>query len=199
MTSNQWKEWISRWGKNITLIVTLVTGVASLAGFAWKFSQFVDSQLERDRAAKITQLTTYSNFGDMLRKYREVVKKTDRFLSQYRQHPLDQAALDALLSKYKTGSSIYSSEELANFSEIRGFYEELGTLIRFGAIDFDLAFEVITFPTDFFEETQPVANFVGLNWFGKDRSLPDFMFNASQLAKNYDNKRKHLPVKFDNP
>lgn len=135
----------------------------------------------------------------MLREYRKVAKQTDRFLKQYRQHPLDQAALDALLSKYKTGSSIYSSDELADFAEIRGFYEELGTLIRFGAIDFDLAFEVITFPTDFFEDTQPVAEFIGSNWFGKDRRLKDFMFNTSQLATNYDNKRNRRPVKFDNP
>lgn len=197
MATNEWKKWVSRWSKNVTLILTLVTGVASLAGFVWKFSQFVDSQLERDRAAKITQLTTYSNFGDMLRKYRALVKKTDGFLKQYRQHPLDQAALDALLTKYNTGSSIYYSEELGDFSEIRGFYEELGTLIRFGAIDFDLAYEVITFPTDFFEVTKPVAEFVRLNWFGKGRMLKDFMHNETILAQAYDDKRHNRPVNLE--
>jgi len=196
-TSN---NWVSRWSKTTAVIITLITAVASLASLTWDFSKFVNSQLERDKAARIAQLTTYSTFGDMLKRYQEIAKLTYEFLDKYREDPLDQSKLDLLLAKYKTGSAIfYSSPELGDFSEIREFYEELGTLIRFGAIDFDLAFQVVTFPTDFLEETKALADFIGDNWFGANRRLPSFMLNMRLLAENYENKRNKKPVQFDPP
>lgn len=104
-----------------------------------------------------------------------------------------------MLTRYKTGSAMYTSPELKDFRTIHQFYEELGTLIRFGAIDFETAFQLITFPSDFFEETRPQHNFLRDNWFAlradpNQRALSDFGANLAELGNNYAARRQGLPV-----
>ncbi len=60
---------------------------------------------------------------------------------------------------------MYYSPELKDFRKIHQFYEELGALIHFNAVDFELVFQLITFPSDFQETTQPLQHFLRDHWF----------------------------------
>ncbi len=185
-----WSKRVTHVSKNIGIVLALVTGLTSLVSLTIDFSSYVESQLERDKAAKIMQLTTYSNFGEILYEYRHIAKVTYSYLSAFRQNPITPEDLDALLDQYQTGAAIYYAHPgLEQYVEIMKFYEELGVLVRFGALDFDLIFEVVTFPSDFVAETQHITDFVKNNWFGKGQELSNFMLNMHILRDLYEQRR----------
>lgn len=192
---------LSKIARVITVLVAIVTGITTVSGVLWNLYEFANYTKQKTKAAQISQLTSYKTFGELLTHYRKIELKTDMFM---RTNVIQKLNLNYLIDKYKTGSSIYYSEELNDYREIREFYEELGVLIRFDAIDFNLVFQLITFPSDFYEATKQLQEFIGEHWFelrkevGK-RKLKDFGFNMDQLASNYELRRNRKPTYWANP
>jgi hypothetical protein len=186
-------------GSNIALIVGILTGVSTMAGVVWNLYEFAIATREKTKAAQVAQLTTYSTFGAVLTRYRQVAQQTEVFMRAYRNNRWDDPAtlqtfLDASLQKYQTGAAMYYAPPFADFREIRTFYEELGALLRFNTVDFEVVFQLITFPTDFYETTKPLQSFIRAHWFElrpdpATRILKDFGSNMWQLATNYDKRR----------
>ena len=186
-------------GSNIALIVGILTGLSTMAGVVWNLYEFAMATREKAKAAQVAQLTTYSTFGALLTRYRQVAQQTEVFMRAYRNDQWDdpailQAFLDASLKEYKTGAAMYYAPLLADFREIRTFYEELGALLRFNTVDFEVVFQLITFPTDFYETTKPLQSFLRAHWFElrpdpAKRTLKDFGWNMWQLTTNYDKRR----------
>ena len=203
-TSEPPRAWLkigSGVGKNIAIIVSIVTGLSTIAGVLWNLYEFASASRERTRAARITQLTTYANFGDLLQNYREIEQKTDDFMRAHRNADWDFAAL---LNEYETGASLYYSPEFKDYREIQEFYEELGTLIRFDALDFELVFQFVKFPSDFYETTKPLQDFISAHWFElrsdpNQRALRDFGHNLTRLANNFELRRNRQPLDWDEP
>ena len=202
----QKQHWIQRasgFGKNLAVVVAILSSLSAISGAAWSLFEFARATREKSRVAQISQLTTYASFGQFLKRYHEIEIKTDRFIRTHRE--TDWARFDQeQLKKYKTGSSMYYSSELEEFRDIHQFYEELATLIRFNAVDFELVFQLITFPSDFYEITKPLQNFLRDHWFElrpdpARRALKDLGFNLDELAKNYEARRDNKPVKWSQP
>ncbi|MGQ4810479.1 hypothetical protein NKDENANG_03949 [Candidatus Entotheonellaceae bacterium PAL068K] len=196
-----WLKMRSRIGRDLTILVSIATGLATIAGVLWNLYEFASAARERTKAARISQLTTYTNFGELLKHYREIEQKTDDFMRAHRNTHWDY---EALLKQYETGASLYYSLEFKDFREIQQFYEELGTLVRFNALDFELVYQLITFPSDFYEKTKPLQDFLSAHWFElrsdlKKRRLREFGFNLSQLAENYERRRNHQPLQWADP
>jgi hypothetical protein len=200
-TYRPWLKTTSRIGKNIAKIVAIATGLSAIAGVLYNLYEFANSYQKTVKAAQISQLTSYSSFGKLLEHYRKIEQKTDDFIRAHRNGHWDY---EALLKQYKTGASLYYSPKFRDFREIREFYEELGTLVRYKALDGELVFQLITFPSDFQETTKPLQNFISDHWFElrpdpNQRKLKGFGSNMVQLEKNYEKRRNHLPVKWDEP
>ncbi len=189
----------SRAGRIIAIIVGIATGFSTIAGVIWNLYEFANSTREKTKSSQISQLTSYTNFGELIRHYRQIEKKTDDFMRTYRDRHWDR---EALLKQYTSGSSIYYSQEFKEFREIREFYEEVGTLVRFKALDFELVFQVIIFPSDFYEKTRPLRKIISEHWFESrvfqnECQLKDFGFNMEQLSKNYERRRNNQPIQWD--
>jgi hypothetical protein len=200
-------------GKNIALLVGILTGLSTMAGVLWNLYEFAIATREKTKAAQVAQLTSYSTFGDLLTRSRRVAQQTEEFMQAYRKDRWDdqailQAFLDASLEEYRTGASLYYAPRLADFREIRAFYEELGALLRFNAVDFEVVFQLITFPNDFYETTKPLQDFIRAHWFAlrsdpAKHTLKDFGSNMRRLATNYDRRRANggplRSVQWDGP
>lgn len=187
---------LQRLGSRLAIVVGVISGLSTVGGAAWSLLEFAHATRTETRAARVKQVTSYASFGEFLKRYHEIEEVTERFLADYRTKKFDPAEM---LTRYKTGSAMYTAPELKDFRAIHQFYEELGTLIRFGAIDFETAFQLITFPSDFFEETRPLHNFLRDNWFAlrpdpQQRALSDFGANLTELGNNYAARRQGLPV-----
>lgn len=194
-------EKLTNLSKKMAVIVAIVSSLTTLCGAAWSLLEFARATRERANVARIAQLTTYQSFGDLLKRYHNIEKMTDDFMRRYRKNPPD---LVALMHQYQTGSSIYYAEEMKEFREIHQFYEELGTLIRFKAIDFELVYQTVIFPSDFYEDTQPLQVLISEHWFelrkdAKNRALNDFGFNLSELRRNYEARRAGKPIVWAQP
>jgi hypothetical protein len=69
-------------------------------------------------------------------------------------------------------------------------YEELGLQVCRGALNADLVFELVTFPTDFAERTRPLCQFMGRAWFGAGRPIAGMCANTTRLGMFYDHMRR---------
>lgn len=179
-------------GTQLAVVTAVISGLSAVAGAAWSLWEFAQATHTQARTARIQQLTTYGSFGEFLKQYHQVEATTERFLAVYRAKSVNP---QALLVRYRTGSAMYLSPELADFRAVHQFYEELGTLIRFGVVDFEVAFELITFPSDFYEETAPLREFLAAHWFElrsdpAQRALKDFGYNLRILESSYAARRR---------
>ena len=200
-TCSSWAKGASHVAKQLALAVAIVSALSTLAGAGWSLIEFAKATREQARVARISQLTTYASFGELLKRYHVIEKSTDGFMRQHRTPDWD---LSALLKQYQTGASVYYSQELSEFRDIHQFYEELGTLIRFNAVDFELVFQVITFPSDFQDTTRQLQQFLADHWFElrsdpRSRVLTDFGFNLAELERNYEAHRRGNPVAWTEP
>lgn len=82
----------------------------------------------------------------------------------------------------------YHSKEATPIVSVGRHYEQLGALVRLGYVDFDLVYEIIPFPDQFWEATAPVRAGARTNWSG-GKGLPDFWKNFEYLKTLYDKQR----------
>ena len=198
-----WFDQVTRVSKHLAIVVAVLSSLSAISGAAWSLFEFARATRDKARVAQIAQLTSYASFGELLKRYHEIEEKTDAFLRVHRRTNWTAKA-NELLKKYETGASMYYSPDLRDFRYIHQFYEELGTIIRFNAVDFELVFQLVTFPSDFYENTKPLQDFLSNHWFElreepKKRILEDFGFNLQELSRNYEARRKNQPLSWSKP
>jgi hypothetical protein len=160
----------------------------------------ISSQLRSEKNAEILQLSSYANFGQLLREYRKIEPDISNSKNEYQK--LFESQKNAsnicktLIEKYNSGASIYYSKDFSSYKKVHDFFETLGLLLDKDVIDFNLVFQLFTFPGKFPEGKYaadfPNWNFlisldecVSSNWFQKNDSLPDFGSYVKQLGYNY--------------
>ena len=190
MKLNEYYRNMGKAARYLTVLVTVLTALSTISGILWNLYEFANATRQKARTEQIAQLTTYESFGEVLTEYRGIQVLTNKFVNEF-----NTETLPMLEEKYKDGSSLYFSDELKNYRKIREFYEELGVLIRFGAIDFELAYQLIAFPDDFLSMTKNLQEYIEMNWFSedsglKDRKLVDFNANFCELGKRYQQRRQ---------
>jgi len=111
--------------------------------------------------------------------------KIQSFLARY--HKPEELLI--LLHKYGTGHQMYASEECKDLREIGGYFEQLGTDVRFKYIKFNYVFEIVDFPDDFWNLTAEIRReFRENNWSENGKGLPDFWSNFEYLKQRYENE-----------
>lgn len=186
-------ERLGRIGKVVAVVAGIFTGISTVAGLTWNVYEDAKSTRERREAQRVSQLTTYGDFGEVIKHYRSTGRQTAEFV---RKHWKYNWNCDSLLDIYTTGAGIYYAEDLQTWAEVREFYEDLGILVRYGAIEFDLVFEAIIFPSDLVEQTDVLSDCVCENWYGRGKRVAGFSFNLKQLQENYQRKRNGEPVQW---
>lgn len=106
-------------------------------------------------------------------------------MTNYRKLP----SPDSLLEKYGTGRSIYYSEELKDFRKICNHYDTVGALMNGRYLDFDLYYQIVSFPDDFYDKTRELREKIKNNWEDKGKPLKDFLSNFENLRKRYETER----------
>ena len=92
-TYRSWLKLPSRIAKPLATIVAIVMGLTTIVGVLWNLYEFAISTREKNKEVRITQLTTFTSFGDLLKHYRKIEQKTDDFLRTHRQGNWDHTAL----------------------------------------------------------------------------------------------------------
>ena len=178
---------LTKLGKNLAIIVGIVTGLSTIAGLMWNIYEDARATREQREAQQIAQLSSYANFGEVLKQYHVIGQTTADFMKE---NWNQQWNCDSLLGLYTTGAGIYYSDDMKQWADVRIFYEDLGILIRYGALDFELVYQAIIFPADLVELNKPLTDCVGQNWFGRGKPVEEFSRNLHMLHRNYERKRK---------
>lgn len=188
---------LTKLGKNLAVVAGIGTAISTLAGLTWNLIEDTHATREKRIATRIRELTSFADFGELVTHYRRDVGKKSTTFTQFAQSHTWNC--DSLLNAYGSGAALYYSDELQDYAHVREFYEDLGLLIRYDAIDFELVYQSITFPNDFVEASEPLSRCIGENWFGRGKGIKDFSFNMDLLEKNYQRRRKGEPVVWDVP
>ena len=135
------------------------------------------------RASRLSSLTTLNQFVD---RDTQIRAQADAFLDKYK----TREELAQALHKYSSNQRAYDSEEFKDLREIGHHYEQIATLVRLGYVDFDLVYNTIPFPDDFWDRTADFRREVQTkNWSGDGKALPDFWSNMEYLKGLYEDQR----------
>jgi hypothetical protein len=104
----------------------------------------------------------------------------------------DKDKLTKKLDDFPTVDAAYRSPELLALQDAGSHYEEMGALVKSGYVDFDLVYELVDFPDDFWDTTESLRERAKTKW-SKRGGLPDFWKNFAYLHCRYDTRRKGEP------
>jgi len=182
-----WMSRLNKFSKNLAIVVAVITALSTIAGVAWNVYEDARSTYEARKSQQLSQLTTYADFGEVVKRYREIGSLAADYARTISGMEWN---CDSLLAEYGNGNGIYYCRDFAEYREVREFYEDLGILVRYGAVDFDLVYDVVIFPDDFVDETRGLTECIRENWYGRGKGVPGFSSNFRELEKNYERKRK---------
>ncbi|MGC4064841.1 MAG: hypothetical protein QM784_09385 [Polyangiaceae bacterium] len=183
-------------------ITAFIVGGAELVKGTRSFFEEVNKTLRtsRDVAEQVaaerkrSQLSSFGTYAQLLSQHRNIALRTVTFI-----HELDRsggycgrnaARLRDFLPRFGNGSVLYFSPEMKEYREIHEFYEDLGLQVREGAVEYELIFELVTFPTDFVKKTRCLGELIGDNWFGPGEPIVGFNSNSFYLMERYSASRR---------
>jgi cell fate (sporulation/competence/biofilm development) regulator YlbF (YheA/YmcA/DUF963 family) len=134
--------------------------------------------------AKLSALAAVKQFVEDDDKVR---KQAEHFLDS--QYSNEQILLEFVKQK-KSGKRAYDSDELRDLREVGHHYEELATLVRYDYLDFDLVFETIPFPDDFWNATEGFRKELQTKNWSNGQGLRDFWADLEYLKSRYDEARR---------
>jgi hypothetical protein len=182
------RRW-NRYARFAAIVAAVVTSLATMLGAANALWQFSWKEHEERKAAEIKQLTTFGTFADLVKNGRTMEGRTVKFARTLPKEGFTEQRLEDLYAKYGSGSAIYWSEDFKEFREIHEFYEELGLMVERESVNFELVFELVTYPSDFASDTAGLCRFIGRNWFRKGYGIAGMCDNTNKLGKRYEERR----------
>jgi hypothetical protein len=158
--------------------------IAIIAGIAVTIFGLYKGYRELVMSARTQKL---SNFGTV----KELIKASEEQNANIKDVVAMKDSIPELLKKYgEVRRFLYESKEPVAVATVSvgHHYEQLGALVRLQYIDFDLVYEVVPFPDEFWDATAPIRAQARSNWFG-GKPLPDFWKNFEYLKKRYETQR----------
>jgi hypothetical protein len=134
------------------------------------------------------RLSTLSTLKQFIEDDVKIRKQAEKFLASPYNNP---QKLLQLIEEKGSGKNAYDSDELTDLRDVGHHYEVLATLVKLEYLDFDLVFETIPFPDDFWNATEQFrAELRTKNWARKGQGLPDFWGNLDYLRHRYEEARR---------
>ncbi len=124
----------------------------------------------------------------------------DRFIDHYNDTQASRTSLitqdlsqleqeiSQLIKVGQSGQTIYHSEKLKDYRIVSSYWERVGALIYLKYIDFDIMYETVPFPKEFWSSTGNIRKLLADNWYGKGLVLEEFLVNIDRLKQRYDKK-----------
>ena len=119
----------------------IIACIGIIPGFIGVFYTMEQQRIENEQVGKAMRLTALSAVNDMIEKDHDQqanIEKTVHYIEQFPEGHFDE------LPEGMTGRKLYN--QIPGLSEAGRHYEHIGAMVKLGYIDFDLIFEVISFP-----------------------------------------------------
>ena len=140
--------------------------------------------------SKLAELQIIDEIDEIIDRDAKARMSANRFIESLTSQGFPSA--EKMLSEKFTGRAIFDSKQMKDFRAVGRHYEWLGTAIRLGYLDFDVVFEVITFPDEFWTKSKPYREIIRKNYKAKGDPLPDFWANFEALEKQYQLSLIHI-------
>ena len=85
---------------------------------------------------------------------------------------------------------------MRTFCRIGQHYEQMGATVKRKYIDFDLLFDIVAFPDQFWIESKPLRTQIAENWRGPGNGLKDLWDNFTYLCERYQEARRKSGARF---
>lgn len=160
------------------VLVGVIVGVFTLINGVISFRE--NTKADRQRAYEITKTIVSDNTNAQ--------NDEKKFKSKF-QGEEGKKKLAQLIATSADVSAAYFSNDLAEMRSLGRHYEELGVLIRNDYLDFDVIYEIIPFPDEFWDETADFRKAARSGNWHNGRPLGDFWKNFSYLHDRYVARR----------
>ncbi len=168
----------------ISLVIGVIAGLIQVRDSLFRANITLEKANQTLDAIKVEALSNVIDILDINSKIRikQVLFDSARFGEAT--HNIEELILDG-----KTGEQIYYSNELTDFREVASHYERLSVLIELNYVEFNVIFDTIAFPDNFWRESKKLRDNISLNWHGKGQVLSDFLKGFTNLCKKYKKER----------
>ena len=168
----------------LTELIGVPAAILALLFAVNQYWQTASAQRQTTKAERIVHLSTvrafFSTYDAIIP---TAIKFTADLTSGHMRAPKD------LLAAYQTGERMFYADELKDFRTVRDYFEQLGTYVEKDYIDFDLVFEIVTFPDSFWVNTEELRKVIADNWSKERGPLSDFSSNMRKLYERYQKAR----------
>lgn len=167
--------------ESIAKVADSAKNVAIIVGIVVTMFGLYKGYKELSASARSQKLSTFGTVKELIKADEEQRVKIHDVLAM-------KESIPELLAKYGEVGLFYHSKDATPIVSVGRHYEQLGALVRLGYIDFDLVYEIIPFPDEFWDATAPIRTGARSNW-SRGKGLPDFWKNFEYLKTLYDNQR----------
>ena len=166
-------EYWSQLGTRISIIIGVIAGLYG----------FYESRERAQFAAQTNKLQSLSYIQNFIKEDFDVQQTITNF---------DYGQLPVLETKAAQGGRrLYFSKDIGDVLSIGEHYERMGAEIKLGYLDFNLVFEVVPFPDEFWENTRKLRTALRDHWSGNEQ-LPDLWDNFASMCELYRERRHRL-------
>lgn len=170
-----------------TAIATLISTIIGIAISVHQLHETMTAARGTLSALKLQALQQVTGFLDNNSAVRQELAGYLR-----NQWKTDETLVKQRIDSGDSGEELYYSKDLEAYRKATAHYERLGSVIDLGYLDFDIVFDVIAFPDQFWSKTATTRNLLRDNWGGKGQALPDFQSAFRRLCGRYYAERKRL-------
>ncbi|HEX4653968.1 MAG TPA: hypothetical protein VH227_06945 [Candidatus Udaeobacter sp.] len=171
--------------ESIAHIADSAKNIAIIVGIAVTVFGLYKGYKELAWSARNQKLSTFGTVKELIRSDEEQRGKINEILGM---------DIPELLRKHPTVEYFYDSPEGLKIASVGRHYEELGALVRLDYIDFELVYEVVPFPDQFWDVTEPIRAGARTKWNkskeGEPKGLTDFWKNFEYLKNRYEKQRQ---------
>lgn len=144
------------WMQRLKDLVAAATALSAAVGIGFSSYTYVSTQWNKNDEARRSQLSTFSTYGQYLKRYQEDIQPAlgrlmkdpvrERLNSAMREK--NKMVCEAILNKSttKTGFQVFMSDGLKDAREVHNFYESIGYGLSREQLDFVIIFDLITHP-----------------------------------------------------
>jgi hypothetical protein len=170
-------------------LATILGTLGAAGGILFSSITYVTTQWAKNDEAKRAQLSTFSTYGQYLKRYQEYIqpalgklmKDKTRMKLEVAMRKQNPSVCNAVVAgtTTKTGFEVFTSKELRDVRQVHNFYESIGYGLENRQLDFEVIFGLITVPA-YWNIHDPLSR-----WYDKNMDLRNEMNAVSFLYPDF--------------